>query len=227
MRNINILFFLFVSLNSFGQLSDTTCIKTRWIAVQKSPELLPLFDSTIITIIRENVLTKKMNIYRNSHETKNNGVWYKIPDEEYFLSNDKLDTFSTTYLHDYFEIEVMADGPLTDEFGDPVVVINPDGTISYKYPPPKIYQIRISDINEIRIREERIYDSIAKEYTFKATGLSFFMKKRGENFWISLDELYLVMPKDKIYEWKTILTQRLYSGFQYMQISCYNNLLRE
>ena len=226
-----IISFIF-SFPSFSQ-SDTTCVKTRWISVKNTEHNAVLFDSVlgILVEIRNQVDSKKLPINNDSKYTIPRGRWYPIPEEEHQILKETGDTIYSTYIHDYFEIYQQSDYPMVDEYGDPIIVSLEDGTKCFKYPTGTTHTIRVDEIYEFRIREERAFNEETKKYDgeFRATGMSFCMHSgqlAQERFWINLDLFFDNITSPETFSWYSFLQNRQYIGFQYMQVSCYDDLIR-
>lgn len=240
MRNFIIIATLFPII-AFGQLTDTTCIKTRWLALKKTDVNKDLFllDSTfndsldLVFTIKRLVESDKINIYKQNYSPGSNydvNSWYYIDYDKEIEENLK-DSLSFWAKDPYFQITVQSDYPMTDEYGDPMVRTNPDGTQEYLYPPPDIYVFPSKECDEIRIKENRIFNESSNQYDFVAVGLSFYFKGsryyRGyEKFWVDLEELLSALENKSKYPWYSAIVNKNYQGFQYMQVSCYDDEIK-
>lgn len=236
MNPMRITFLLIVSFilsfQSFSQ-SDTVCVNMRWISVKNTEYNAALFDSvlSILVEIKNQVDSKKLSINSDSKYTFQSGKWYPIPDEEHHILKETGDTIYSTYIHDYFEIYEESDYPIVDEYGDPIIITLEDGTNCFKYPPGTTHTIRVDEIYEFRIREERAFNEETKLYEgeFRATGMSFCMgsgQGAQERFWINLDHFFNNLNSPETFLWYSFLQNRQYIGFQYMQVSCYDKRIR-
>jgi gliding motility associated protien GldN len=52
----------------------------------------------------------------------------------------------------------QSDIAVTDEYGDPVIITMPDGTMEYKYPPRDTMYFNSSDIVQYRMKEDWFFD---------------------------------------------------------------------
>jgi hypothetical protein len=224
---------LFLSNGNFAQ-SDTACVKTRWIAVKNSPQNAILFDTTtnILRTIREYVQSNKIGLYHESNTSFTRGQWYPIPLIQYDSSHyaNYVDYERSNDIN-LFTITIQSDLPLVDEFGENIIHTSVDGLQSFVYEAPEVHLINLYDIVEFRIREERIYNESTHQFEgdFHPTGISFYLQDqqyRREIFWISLDELKNKLSDAATYPWYSFLQNRAYTGFQYMQVSCYDDLIR-
>lgn len=234
MKYLTFLLCIYFFSYSFAQ-SDTNCISKRWIAVKNDQNNRDLFkewrtaETDLLYVIRELTNENKLEIYNESRGYYNSLNWYPIPYVRHHIDSTTMDTLYSEFKSEYFEFIVQSDTPLTDEYGDPKILTLPDGTQSYLYPPPKVYQLLTHKLLEIRIKEELVIDELTKEHNFVATGISFYYgdeKKGNELFWVNLEELYDALDDKKKYKWYKMLTERRYSGFQYMQVPCSDNLIR-
>ena len=230
-RAIFTLFFCFLlSFGAFSQ-SDTTCLKTRWISVKNSQQNAVLFDTTssILKTIRDLVHENKLTIYHQDNARFNYGKWYPIPLVKTDSTYIDYGAYEADLYNGIFTIRVPSDEILVDEYGDQLIKTDDYGMEYFVYPEPNVYVFRLEDISEVRIREERTY--IEKTSTFEdefhPTGISFYIKNQYETrelFWVDLDELNGQTEGD--HPWKSFLQNKEYAGFQYMQVSCYDNLIR-
>ena len=223
-------FGLTLSFQSFSQ-SDTACVKTRWISVKNTVNNAILFDTTtsILRTIRDVAHENQIELYHEENTSFSYGQWYPIP----LVKNNASDYIS--YIDDrytnVFTIRIQSDIPYVDEWGDPLIREDEYGVQYFVYPDPEIHIINLLDIEEIRIREERNYNELDRvfEGEFRATGISFYVKNSYETrelFWISLDELNEDLENPIEYPWHSFIENREYVGFQYMQVSCYDDLIR-
>jgi hypothetical protein len=234
MKSLVFIVCIYFAPNLFAQI-DTNCISTRWIAVKNDEHNRDLFkewrtaETDLLYVIRELTIENKLEIYNENRGYYNSTNWYPIPYVKHHIDSSTMDTLYSEFKSEYFEFIVQSDTPLTDEYGDPKVVTYPDGTQSYVYPPPRVYQLLTHKLLEIRIKEELLLDSITNQRNFVATGISFYYgdeQKGRELFWVNLQELYNALDDKKKYKWYEMLKKRRYSGFQYMQVPCSDNLIR-
>lgn len=232
---------LFFSLLSLGQLTDTTCIQSRWLALKPTDINKDIFlidsrynDSLdLVFTIKRLVDSDKINIYnQNSSPGSNSDInsWNFIDYNKELEENIK-DTLDYWAKDPYFQITVQSDYPMVDEYGNPMLHKNPDGTQEYMYPLPDIYIFPGKECDEIRIKENRIYNESTKKYEFVAVGLSFYFSGsryyRGhEKFWVDLSELFNALEYKTNYPWYNAIINKSYQGFQYMQVSCYDNEMK-
>jgi hypothetical protein len=237
MRKFIIIAILF-PIVAFGQLTDTTCIKSRWIALKPSNINKDIFllDSTLndtldlVFVIKKLVEEKKLKIYTQNSGPHGLKGWYFIDYQKEMEENLK-DSMSFWNTDPYFQITEHSYYPMVDEYGDPLVVTLPDGTQAIKYPPPNIYVFPSKKCDEIRIKEDWIYNEKTKKYEFVPVGLSFYFKggkySRGnEKFWVDLNQLFNAVDMKLNYPWYNALVNKKYQGFQYMQVSCYDDEIK-
>lgn len=230
-RSIFLLIFCFsLSFGAFSQ-SDTACVKTRWISVKNHEQNAVLFDTTtsILKTIRDLVHENKLTIYHQENTRFNSGKWYPIPLVDIDSTYIDYGSYESDIYNEIFTIRVQSDIALVDEYGDQLIKTDDYGMEYFVYPKPDLYVFRIEDITEIRIREERKYTKInsAFEDDFHPTGISFFIKNNYETrelFWVDLNELNSKI--ENTHPWQSFLQNKEYSGFQYMQVSCYDDLIR-
>ena len=221
-----------------GQLTDTTCIASRWIALKPNETNKDIFlldtnihqELDLVVVIKDLVERKKIKIY-----TQNGGPhllkgWSFI---DYNLElEQRMKDSSMFWIGDpYFQISFQSGYPMVDEFGNPIIHTEPNGGQSLIYPPPTIYVFPSKECDEIRIKENRVYNEISKKHEYVPVGLSFYFKGnkyiRGhEKFWIDLKELFDALEDKSKFPWYDAITSKRYSGFQYMQVSCYDDEIK-
>lgn len=232
-----LIFGFFLSVESFAQ-SDTACVSKRWIALKNSETNAILFDTstTILKAIRDLVESNKIALYNTECRGYGDKEWYPITlgekDTQRKDQRDRID------YQDYlvpdpndFSIRVQSDMPYVDDYGDLIINVDEYGNQMYVYDPPEIYTFKLTEISEIRIREERTLNDATGvfEGDFRATGISFCIKNAYETrelFWVSIEDLNKKTANPSSYPWHSFLENSKYIGFQYMQVSCYDALVR-
>lgn len=228
MKTLVLFFGLSVVLHSSAQLTDTTCLKSRWLAVKNNKQNHPLFqvnldriDESLLGQVKYFAEKNLLNIYSARYDFNERQSWYAIPESERHIDLYQNDTLVTRKL-DYFKISIQMDVPLNDEYGEPMIVELPDGTQSYLYPAPEVYEFTMNDIVEIRIKEMRA-DPKSSSEKFEISGFSFCHNFNGiitELFWVDAIEFKRLLTSDH-YAWYNFLFKNQYTGFQFMQTSCY------
>lgn len=229
---------LFLPFIGKSQLTDTTCVQSKWIAlkpieVNKDIFQLDASDNNsfdLVKTIKRLVESNKLKIYNQIAGPKGNQIWNYIDynSELEHLSKDDLNIQKNPY----FEITTFIDLPLPNQYGEDSIVINPDGTILTVYPTPKTYVFPAKECDEIRIKEDRVFNKSTKQYEFKPVGLSFYfndnnIQKEHEMFWVDLNDLFSVLDNKNQYPWYNAIVNKKYQGFQYMQVSCYEDEIKE
>jgi hypothetical protein len=237
MRQIIFLAF-FLPFVGIGQMTDTTCIQFRWIALKPTEKNARIFlldtlyreELDMVNVIKRLTESGSIWLYHRGNEWNLSNKWYPINYQEE-LENALRDSFSLA--HDpFFEIAQQSDVPLTDDYGDPLVITHPDGSQEFVYPHPEIFVFPAWRADEIRIKEERVWNDASNRVEYRAVGLSFFFRNRHspsegfEKFWIDLNQLYENLDNPERYPWYKALRSGDYSGFQYMQVSCFDELIR-
>ena len=238
MRNFVIIILLILPFISSSQLTDTTCIKSRWIALKPTEvnKNIFLLDSTfndsldLVFTIKRLVENEKINIYNQNHSPNGNAdiySWYNI-NHNRTLEERKNDSIDYILSDPYFEIVVLAVEPYMSSFGEDSV----SNSGELIYPPPTIYTFPARECDEIRIKENRVFNERTDQYEFIAVGLSFYFSggryRRGyEKFWVDLKQLFNAIEDNDKYPWYKAIINKEYQGFQYMQVSCYHDKIRE
>lgn len=229
MKTVFLLIFLFILKSVFSQITDTTCIKSRWLALKNDKNNQALFDTSkiegslnIYETIRELALTNKLKIYDFAPHNDYNNEWDKVELNYFGVNCNSVDNQYESSKTDFFEIKILSISPLINIYGEDSVSFGKDGNVYYKYPPPNYYRFNLGDVKVLRIKEEKIIsDSGLNE--FKPVSLSFYIERNGKTrdlFWIDLEELFSLMKNKTKPKWYKTLVDRNYSGFQYMQTAC-------
>jgi len=128
-----------------------------------------------------------------------------------------------------------SDIPLTDEYGDPIIVTLPDGTEYYQYPPPDTlwyadkdiikYKLRVSILfNKNGVEKKRVIKSIAPVvYTMEEApdGTKSITGER-ELFWLNFKELKPILKKAYYFD----EDMKPVSYLKYFQQKAYNAALK-
>ena len=234
MRKIQKLIIIIISsittISVYSQLSDTNCVKSRWIAVkpiEKNKELFSTVknEKSILFEIKQLSENKKLTIYDEENNYINKGEWYPIPYFKYEINPKNGDTIDSEKITDRFQISIQATNPLSNHYGEDSTITLSDGTILIVYPESKKYDIKISEISEIRIKEIRVLNIQKNIYEFEPVGISFCSNER-ELFWVSLKDLNNQIKDSKNIYWYNLIKNKQYYGFQYLQVSCYDDVIR-
>lgn len=222
---------------SFAQLSDTTCVKYRWIALKPTEINKDIFqldedsDKDLVQTIKHMVEFKAINIYSGTDSPYNKGGWYPLNYDETLRRNeaDSLRKYENT--DPYFEIVHKSYTPLSSIWGEDSIRQEANGDLVVVYPKPRVYTFQAKECDEIRIKEERYFNEITKKFEFRAIGLSFFFNgiysgSGRELFWVDLKEVFAALEGKERYVWYKPLIEKTYQGFQYMQISFYDDDFR-
>lgn len=232
-----LIFVLLISNLGLTQTIDTTCVYARWIQLYPTKLNSDIFglDSSIstkvdlINVIKKLVEVDSLNIY-SEKQTNNGGTeWIYIDySEELIKAQNNPKNKNKNNWNPYFtRLGPENDIPLTDEFGDPRIVLNEEGYESFVYEEREVFELRTSKIDEIIIKEIRILNSLTGQYEFQPSDLGFFIKtdehkRNKELFWININELQKVLKNDFQYSWLSAINEKRYSGFLSKQVNCDN-----
>lgn len=229
-----LIFCLFRSNENFAQ-SDTACVSKRWIALKNTETNAILFDTstTILKAIRDLVESNKIALYETECRGYGDKEWYPITLGEKDTHLSKQSAYHDHLLPDPndFSIRFQSDMPYVDDYGELIINIDEYGNQMYVYDPPEIYTFKLTEISEIRIREELSFNEETSDFEgdFRATGISFCIKNSYETrelFWVNIEELTKKVANPTSFPWHSFLENRKYIGFQYMQVSCYDDNIR-
>ncbi len=116
------------------------------------------------TIIRKHVLNGDLRVFSPYNPASYGlGVWdgdqLKYPiDPQPGLDFYSDSIFRGDLLYYIGRLGPQSDIPLTDEYGDPLIQYNPDGTSEYVYPPRDTLWYNSEDIVEYRLKEDWFFD---------------------------------------------------------------------
>lgn len=220
------LFFLILGLLiSFGSWSqaDTTCIKTRWIVLKNTNQNEVLFkpETSIIKTIRDQTHEFKLLPYHPENSKFEYRPYRPSP-----LGVHRSNYIDYVYLDSSEHVVVIyaqSDVPFVDDYGDPLTTTDDDGDTIFLYEEPIRYIVDLDEICEIRIQEDK------NSTEFEATKIGFYALvnfKVTEIFWVNLTQLSRNLTDPTTYPWYSFIKNNQYSGFQYMQTSCYDDLIR-
>ena len=229
---------LFFAFNSLSQSNDTTCIKQRWISIKNTPENAVFFPNKqsginefdLFLFVLNKAKSDEIEVYTEWNDY-NKCKWYPIPDFKMGYLPLNIDSLKAEIKLGHYEIEIeQSDMPIVNMYGkDSVIQIK--GVNHYVYPPSLLLKMSVYDVNEIRVLEERYYDSVKKSFIYRPVAMSFFEKRGVENgvelFSIQISNITNNIVDSKKYAWYKALIERKYVGFQYLQISCYDDVIRK
>jgi hypothetical protein len=211
-----------------AQVSDTSCLDERWVIIKPSTENRVFFpmqnkqhpEIGLLNVISGLTFQGKISISRSDLFLTIIHSNQYAPRAQY-----KIDKVKKLYITDYIEIvgsEAVI--PLANSFGEDSIEITDQGEILFVYPPKDTLQLRMSEVIELRIHEQREYFSATDSYKMVANGLCIVSNtaEHGEQevFWIRLDELYDHLKNPEQYAWYEALTKGKYHGISYQYMRC-------
>jgi hypothetical protein len=226
-----ILFTLMLPFLSKSQENESTCIKSKWLSLELNEENQDIFlaepnmdaSSDIVFVIKALLGQDKLKIYEQS-ALASGAAWSPI-DYKAIIKKNQNDPTQPLPINPFFERVRQSDLPLVDENGDALIRVNEEGISEYVYPPIESQAFLSNDCDEIRIKEDRVFNEVTKKYEFVPVGVAFFFRSYGndqpkELFWVDLNELFKAMDTSMDYSWAAALREKRYAGKQYMQIAC-------
>ncbi len=206
-------------LNVNAQLTDTTCIKTRWISLKNTSQNNLIFKN----------LYSSNTIFNELTELINNGsisVYKEIEGYQNRSKDANLETDTSAKLKDnnlHYRLNIQSASPFLNSYGeDSIAKVN--GVPHYVYPIANVITFNLNEITEIRIRENRIEKM---KNVFEPDGIGFVTTTNGiekEIFWISFSNLTNSITRNENINWCNSIKNKQYSGFQYFQIPCSDKL---
>lgn len=116
------------------------------------------------TVIRQHVLNGDLRVFSPYDPASYGlGAWdgdqLKYPiDPQPGLNFYTDSVFREEMVYYLGRLGAQSDVPLTDEFGDPIIITLPDGTQEYKYPPRDTIWYNSEDIVQYRMKEDWFFD---------------------------------------------------------------------
>lgn len=115
------------------------------------------------TVIRQHVLNGDLRVFSPYNPYNQFGEWdgdqlkYPVdpqPGMNYYTDS----TYREELLYFLGKLGPQSDVPLTDEFGDPIIITTPDGFEAYQYPPQDTIWYTSKDIIQYRLKEDWFFD---------------------------------------------------------------------
>lgn len=114
------------------------------------------------TILRHHIINGDLKVfspYNPAQEDMIDGDQFKYPivpepGKNYFTDS----VFRDKVFYYLGRLGPQSDQPLTDEFGEPIEMTLPDGSITYKYPPADTLWIDSQEIIQYRMKEDWFFD---------------------------------------------------------------------
>jgi hypothetical protein len=226
MKSITFIIFLGLSLKAICQLTDTTCLNTRWISVTPSIRNEFLFpkdevNNIFLKLIDLAVIEKIDFYWKESCETTSK-VKFILP--HITLQKDTVRGCKGCLFSEYWmEFKVDFD-MLLNHLGEDSIIIDINGNQKLAFPSSLNWNFNMSSINCIKIKEEKVYIKEIDDEDFFVSEIGFEIQNHlGETqiFWIDMRELIFAMKTEPIFSWFIRLLKRDYTGFQYAQESCF------
>ncbi len=195
------------------------CVQENWLTIyRKNDDVLFLSDENQIdtyTEIKELLLSGDIRLW---YKRRNNSDWMTSPLPE--TVRDSILYNDSSYYNLYFDYQSEGDIPMKNSKGGDSIRPYPSGGGVYIYPPHKYEPITLDLVTEIRIKENRIYDSISNDYYLKPVMVAFdvFTWKHNISFWVKVDDLDKHMQINR--SWINHITEQKYHGFVYQRRSC-------
>lgn len=232
----NILFGVLL-IHSFisAQLTDTTCIKSRWISVKPNeinkPLFSPLEDGSHVLffikgLLESDSLTQWTTIYPYFHELAWNWAKYDVISQNEI---DRVDTIFADKTSKQFYIVLPEETtPFANMYGEDSIRQGDDGKSYFIYPHRTVYHIDTEKHLEIVIQEDRVFDKKNNMYYFEPVRIGFLENNDWGNnfddlFWIDVKDLCNKLEQKEFIKWSKFLKEKKYKGFQYAQKSCYDD----
>lgn len=195
------------------------CVQENWLTIyRKNDEVLFHSDENEIDAFAEIKALLLNGDIRLWYERKNNANWMTSPLSE--TVRDSIRYNDSLYYNAFFDYESAGGIPLKKKNGEDSLHIYPDGTAAYIYPFSKFDPVTLELVTEIRIKENRVYDSISNSYYLKPVMVAFdvYTWKHNILFWVEVDDLDKHLQINRA--WIDHITKKKYRGFAYQRRSC-------
>ncbi len=239
LKSLPIILALFFTAELKAQNTEATCIQSRYISLYPCKENTPLF--TFKETNDEKSLMAQVQKHGYTHvevrDVHKLGSWVELFAVNYQSTTplpnrhgeDSVETINGVIYYVYpgaktnYHFASESTTPFANMYGeDSVIRIN--GVDSYVYPEIIALDFKASDINGIRIKEDRVLNKSTNKYEFKPVAIGFCVMNSSqlevELFWVKLDELYENSEKMESFDWYQTISKQQYKGFQYMQLAC-------
>lgn len=218
--------------NLWGQTNAIDSI--RWLRLSNSEINANLFgfsgmnDSTLIGSIWKNAYYGEHVFFLESTDISDKKPSYiellKFPQTD-SLEVDSCITYSWDLYEDQLSNAILFafndNNPMTDIHGAPIIINCGGGMMCFTYPPKTYTATPISEINEIRIKENRVHNKTTNTIEYVPIAIQLtpqLVGKVGFSIWIDLIKMREKTPSIEHQEWYEFIKNRNYNGIQYMQL---------
>lgn len=205
--------------HSRKKMNIDECVQENWVTIyRKNDEVLFHSDDNEIDAYAEIKALLLNGDIRLRYEPKNNPNWMTSPLPE--TVRDSIRYNDSLYYNAYFDYESAGGIPLKKKNGEDSLYFYSDGSASYIYPFSKFDPVTLDLVTEIRIKENRVYDSISNSYYLKPVMVAFdvYTWKHNILFWVEVGDLDEHLQINRA--WINHITKKKYRGFAYQRRSC-------
>lgn len=228
------LFFFFFSiflLTVNAQLTDTTCIKSRWVSIKSNEQNKPLFSnledsSHVLFFIKQQIELGKSLERMSTYQYFNESSWHSIQYDR--ITEKEVESVETIFTdkssNQFYIVPPRSTTPLANMYGEDSVAQDNLGNYYFVYPHRIMYFIDTKTISEIIIQEDRIFNEKTKTFTFLPVRIGFMNDSELDHndlFWIDIEKLCNLLENNGFIIWSKFVKEKRYVGFQYAQKSCY------
>lgn len=215
---------------SFGrsQSIDTSCADVEWIKIKVETIDSALFNSMIKTI-EELTLQGKGIYFLESSDISSKRKFY--PHIFSHVNKDSIDSnmdYTYPYRGEKNSFLVVMDGyyPFCDENDKDQTIYeyyenNPDSKSEvYVYPVRSFYEFVPSKIEEVRVRQKKVWNDQLKKFEFITEAITFYpyYGYSGKlECWLDLNKVQSIVDNEN---WINFFIEQKYNGYQYMQTNC-------
>jgi hypothetical protein len=217
----------FILMNSFlfSQLTDTTCLKSRWISITPSTRNEFLFpednENNIFFKILELAVNEKIDLYWK-FSCDDSSEKYILPHIKF--QKDTIHVCKGCLINQNWIELIISFDLLSNNIGEDSIIIDEKGEPKLAYPPTLHWNFDINSIKHVIIKEDNIYIKEIDNVDFTVSEIGFEIQSyntEAKIFWVDMKELKWAMKMEPVYIWYNRLIKRDYRGFQYAQKSCY------
>lgn len=216
----------------WSQSNDIDSI--RWIRIIKSEINFNLFDfhgmndSSLIGSIWKSAYYGEELFFLESTDISDKNPSYfellKFPQTDSLVVDSCITHYWDLYEGQLSNTIIFAfndNNPMTDINGDPIIIDCGGGMLCFTYPPKTYTVTPISEINEIRIKEKRVFNETTNKFEYVPIAIELtpqLVSIMEFSIWIDLIKMRDKLTIIENQEWYDFIKRRNYNGIQYMQL---------
>jgi|TARA_R110000737_G_scaffold345006_1_gene372851 hypothetical protein len=233
---IPLIFFLLCSFFTSAQLSisESNGEVYRWILIENNKENshffetkeLPTPQDDFTLAVRRLVEKNEISIYFDSVALNETGVFYNIPEHQYFLDFVNPDNNTAVTRLDYLTYQYQSDIPLMDEYDQPLIRINENGNEEFVYSDISLYPLIMSEVAYFKILQKGKKVNEIPQFEKQPLAIGFKPKSGAREMWFSWKEVASNTELNKFNCVNKILAGE-FKSFHYRQFNCGPNTIEK